>query len=59
MSCLWWESISGTANHNVCSDGVVQPFRLLGWWQWMYRLSPYTYLIEALLGQGAFVSSIS
>ena len=43
------EPISGTANHNVCSDGIVQPFRLLGWWQWMYRLSPYTYLIE---GQG-------
>lgn len=33
-------------------DGVIQPYRALGWWQWMYRLSPYTYLIEALLGQG-------
>lgn len=32
-------------------DGVVQPYRLLGWWQWMYRLSPYTYLIEAIVGQ--------
>ncbi|OBZ76087.1 Brefeldin A resistance protein [Grifola frondosa] len=32
-------------------DGVLQPFRELGWWQWMYRLSPFTYLIEALLGQ--------
>ncbi|KAI9065216.1 pleiotropic drug resistance ABC transporter [Trametes sanguinea] len=32
-------------------DGVLQPYRQLGWWQWMYRLSPYTYLIEALLGQ--------
>ncbi|OJT05939.1 Brefeldin A resistance protein [Trametes pubescens] len=32
-------------------DGVIQPYRALGWWQWMYRLSPYTYLIEALLGQ--------
>ncbi|KAI0356868.1 pleiotropic drug resistance ABC transporter [Trametes cingulata] len=32
-------------------DGVLQPFRQLGWWQWMYRVSPYTYLIEALLGQ--------
>ncbi|KAF8957821.1 pleiotropic drug resistance ABC transporter [Flammula alnicola] len=28
-----------------------QPFRQLGWWKWMYRLSPYTYLIEGLLGQ--------
>ncbi|KAH9911829.1 YDR011Wp-like protein, partial [Epithele typhae] len=32
-------------------NGVLQPFGQLGWWQWMYRLSPYTYLIEALLGQ--------
>lgn len=34
------------------SDGVLQPFRQLGWWKWMYRLSPFTYLIEGLLGQG-------
>ncbi|RDX52640.1 pleiotropic drug resistance ABC transporter [Lentinus brumalis] len=32
-------------------NGVLQPFSQLGWWRWMYRLSPYTYLIEALLGQ--------
>ncbi|KAG6838733.1 hypothetical protein C0991_009116, partial [Blastosporella zonata] len=32
-------------------NGVLQPYRLLGWWQWMYRLSPYTYLIEGLVGQ--------
>jgi len=32
-------------------NGVLQPFRQLSWWRWMYRLSPYTYLIEALLGQ--------
>ncbi|TFK38228.1 pleiotropic drug resistance ABC transporter [Crucibulum laeve] len=32
-------------------NGVLQPFRMLGWWQWMYRLSPFTYLVEALLGQ--------
>ncbi|KAH9854553.1 ABC-2 type transporter-domain-containing protein [Lenzites betulinus] len=32
-------------------NGVMQPYSQLGWWQWMYRLSPYTYLIEALLGQ--------
>lgn len=38
------------------SNGVLQPFRLLGWWRWMYRLSPYTYLIEALLGQGMSVA---
>ncbi|KAF9484261.1 pleiotropic drug resistance ABC transporter [Pholiota conissans] len=32
-------------------NGVLQPFRLLNWWKWMYHLSPFTYLIEALLGQ--------
>ncbi|KAF8126758.1 ABC-2 type transporter-domain-containing protein [Boletus edulis] len=32
-------------------DGVVQPFSQLGWWQWMYRVSPYTYLIEGLVSQ--------
>ncbi|TEB14093.1 hypothetical protein FA13DRAFT_1805614 [Coprinellus micaceus] len=32
-------------------NGVLQPFSQLGWWRWMYRLSPYTYLIEGLLGQ--------
>ena len=50
--------IASSVNHDVCSDGVLQPFRLLGWWRWMYRLSPFTYLIEALLGQGGFISSI-
>ncbi|EIN12917.1 hypothetical protein PUNSTDRAFT_82390 [Punctularia strigosozonata HHB-11173 SS5] len=32
-------------------NGVMQPFRQLGWWKWMYRVSPYTYLIEGVLGQ--------
>ncbi|KZT04946.1 pleiotropic drug resistance ABC transporter [Laetiporus sulphureus 93-53] len=32
-------------------DGVLQPYRELGWWQWMYRLSPFTYLIEGMVGQ--------
>lgn len=36
------------------SNGVMQPFNQLGWWQWMYYLSPFTYLIEGLLGQGTF-----
>ncbi|KAG1743692.1 ABC-2 type transporter-domain-containing protein [Suillus paluster] len=31
-------------------NGVLQPFRALGWWQWMYRVSPFTYLVEGLLG---------
>ena len=34
------------------SNGVLQPFRQLGWWRWMYHLSPYTYLVEALMGNG-------
>ena len=32
-------------------NGVLQPYWQLGWWQWMYRASPYTYLIEALVSQ--------
>ncbi|TFK38290.1 pleiotropic drug resistance ABC transporter, partial [Crucibulum laeve] len=35
----------------ITFNGVLQPFRELDWWRWMYRLSPYTYLIEGLLGQ--------
>ncbi|KAG2073835.1 hypothetical protein BDR04DRAFT_1093970 [Suillus decipiens] len=35
----------------VIFDGVLQPFRALGWWRWMYRVSPFTYFIEGLLGQ--------
>lgn len=41
------------------SNGVLQPFRELGWWRWMYRLSPYTYLIEGLLGQAIGREQIS
>ncbi|KAH8110884.1 P-loop containing nucleoside triphosphate hydrolase protein [Phellopilus nigrolimitatus] len=32
-------------------NGVLQPFERLGWWKWMYRASPFTYLVEGLLGQ--------
>ncbi|TFK72093.1 pleiotropic drug resistance ABC transporter [Pluteus cervinus] len=35
----------------VTFDGVLQPFRRLGWWKWMYHVSPYTYLIEGFIGQ--------
>lgn len=45
--------------HKYSSNGVLQPFRELGWWQWMYRLSPYTYLIEGLLGQAIGRQTIS
>ncbi|KAG2038968.1 P-loop containing nucleoside triphosphate hydrolase protein [Suillus americanus] len=34
-------------------DGVIQPFMELNWWKWMYRASPFTYIIEGLLGQGS------
>ncbi|KAG2131012.1 ABC-2 type transporter-domain-containing protein [Suillus clintonianus] len=35
----------------VIFNGVLQPFRALGWWQWMYRVTPFTYFVEGLLGQ--------
>ncbi|KAJ6512946.1 pleiotropic drug resistance ABC transporter [Mycena sanguinolenta] len=31
--------------------GILQPAKELKWWKWMYRVSPFTYLIEVLLGQ--------
>ena len=34
------------------SAGVLQPYSQLGWWQWMYYVSPFTYITEGLLGQG-------
>ncbi|KAI0035475.1 ABC-2 type transporter-domain-containing protein [Vararia minispora EC-137] len=43
----------------VTFNGVLQPFRLLGWWKWMYRLSPYTYLIEGLIGQAVGRESVT
>ncbi|TDL15090.1 pleiotropic drug resistance ABC transporter [Rickenella mellea] len=35
----------------ITFNGVLQPFSQLGWWKWMYRVSPFTYLIEGMLGQ--------
>ncbi|KAH7929251.1 hypothetical protein BV22DRAFT_1192162 [Leucogyrophana mollusca] len=35
----------------IIFNGVLQPFAELGWWRWMYRVSPFTYLVEGLLGQ--------
>ncbi|KAK7045764.1 ATP-binding cassette transporter snq2 [Paramarasmius palmivorus] len=35
----------------IIFNGVLQPYSQLGWWKWMYRLSPYTYFVEGLLGQ--------
>ncbi|EEB91305.1 hypothetical protein MPER_10354, partial [Moniliophthora perniciosa FA553] len=31
--------------------GVLQPYSQMGWWKWMYRISPYTYFIEGSLAQ--------
>lgn len=39
------------ADH-IFSDGVLQPFSQMDWWKWMYRLSPYTYFLEGILGNG-------
>lgn len=41
------------------SNGVLQPYRQLGWWKWMYRLSPFSYIIEGLLGTGKCIHSLS
>ncbi|KAI0298342.1 ABC-2 type transporter-domain-containing protein [Multifurca ochricompacta] len=43
----------------VTFNGVLQPYKHLGWWKWMYRVSPYTYLIEGLLGQALGHSEIT
>ncbi|KAG2347847.1 pleiotropic drug resistance ABC transporter [Suillus weaverae] len=40
-------------------DGVIQPFMELNWWKWMYRVSPFTYIIEGLLGQAIGGEAIS
>ncbi|KAK7465001.1 ATP-binding cassette transporter snq2 [Stygiomarasmius scandens] len=42
----------------ITFNGVVQPYRQLNWWKWMYRVSPYTYLIEGVLGQALGRQSI-
>jgi len=43
----------------VTFNGVLQPYKHLGWWKWMYRASPYTYLIEGLVGQALGHSEIT
>ncbi|KAH9045960.1 ABC-2 type transporter-domain-containing protein [Lactarius hengduanensis] len=43
----------------VTFNGVLQPYKHLGWWKWMYRTSPYTYLVEGLLGQALGHSTIT
>ncbi|KAF5333787.1 hypothetical protein D9758_017179 [Tetrapyrgos nigripes] len=35
----------------VTFTGIIQPYRRLGWWKWMYRVSPFTYLVEGFAGQ--------
>ncbi|KAF8588872.1 pleiotropic drug resistance ABC transporter [Ramaria rubella] len=37
----------------ITFNGVLQPFsQLVPFWHWMYRLSPFTYLIESLVTNG-------
>ncbi|KAF8272208.1 ABC-2 type transporter-domain-containing protein [Lactarius quietus] len=43
----------------VTFNGVLQPYKDLGWWKWMYRTSPYTYLLEGFLGQALGRSDIT
>ena len=45
--------------HSLHSNGVFQPYGKLGWWRWVYIAYPYTYLIEALVGQGVLDSLLS
>lgn len=42
------------------SNGVLQPFKALGWWQWMWYVTPYKWLVEGVVGQGdRFVTSFT
>jgi ATP-binding cassette subfamily G (WHITE) protein 2 (SNQ2) len=43
----------------VTFNGVLQPYKHLGWWKWMYRVTPYTYIVEGLVGQAAGRSGIT
>ncbi|KAG2057552.1 hypothetical protein BDR06DRAFT_994992 [Suillus hirtellus] len=36
----------------------VMIFPAINWWKWMYKISPYTYIIESLLGQAIGGDSI-
>ncbi|OAX36457.1 pleiotropic drug resistance ABC transporter [Rhizopogon vinicolor AM-OR11-026] len=42
---------SGLFAFVITFNGVLQPYSALGWWQWMYYVTPFTYFIEGLLGQ--------
>ncbi|KAG6850300.1 hypothetical protein H0H93_015242 [Arthromyces matolae] len=42
---------AGLFSFVIMFNGVLQPYSQLTFWKWMYRLSPFTYLIEGLLGQ--------
>ncbi|KAI6145202.1 ABC-2 type transporter-domain-containing protein [Pisolithus tinctorius] len=35
----------------IIFDGVLQPFSQLKWWKWMYWTSPFSYLIDGLIGE--------
>lgn len=44
-------SFSRCSSGLLLFDGVIQPAHLLGWWFWMYRVTPFTYFVEGMLGQ--------
>ncbi|KAG9313738.1 hypothetical protein JVU11DRAFT_6092 [Chiua virens] len=35
---------------SILFSGILQRYSQLGWWKWMYRVTPFTYLVEGLLG---------
>ncbi|KAH7106585.1 pleiotropic drug resistance ABC transporter [Auriculariales sp. MPI-PUGE-AT-0066] len=37
-------------NLAIAFCGLMQPYAAMGWWQWMYRVSPLTYVLEAMVG---------
>lgn len=38
--------------------GVLAPGTGLGWWIWLYRVNPFTYLVSGMLGVGLGGSSV-
>ncbi|KAJ7145372.1 ABC-2 type transporter-domain-containing protein [Mycena crocata] len=50
------EAAGGLANMmfslTLLFSGVIVPARQLGWWIWMYRVSPFTYLVGGMLSTG-------
>ena len=41
-------------DRSFSSKGVLRPYRLLGWWKWMYRVSPDTYVVDRMIARHAY-----